>query len=65
MDNTSFNANNLQVMVQFNGNTTMWSPQPTFNRTLDDNPLGTLRVSDYKVLYTRGVKHNSFIHLQN
>ena len=45
MDNNSFNANNLQAMVQFNGNMTMWSPQPTFNRTLDGNLLGTLRVS--------------------
>ena len=52
MDNNSFNADNLQVMIQFNGSTTTWSPQPTFNRTLDGNLLGTLRVSDndYKLV---------------
>ena len=44
MENTSFNANNLQAAVQFNDNITVWSPQPTFNRTLDGNLLGTLRV---------------------
>ena len=61
MDNTSFNANNLQVMIQFNGNTAMWSPQPTFNRTLDGNLLGTLRVSDHVLNIEREVVYNTII----
>jgi len=44
-DDSAFTADNLQVMVQFNGNTSVWSPQPTFNRTLDGNLMGTIRVT--------------------
>jgi len=46
-DDSAFTADNLQVMVKFNGNTTVWSPYPTFNRTLDGNLMGTIRVSKH------------------
>ncbi|XP_065915296.1 alpha-xylosidase BoGH31A-like isoform X1 [Dysidea avara] len=45
-DDSAFTGDNIQVVVKFNGNTTMWFPQPAINQTLDGNLMGTIRTLD-------------------
>jgi hypothetical protein len=42
----SFTTANLQVSLQLNGQTVSWAPEPTWNRTLGGNLLGTIRTLD-------------------
>ena len=51
-DDSAFTGDNIQVVVKFNGNTTMWFPQPAINQTLDGNLMGTIRVSNDIVYMT-------------